>query len=219
MPKVVVANGLHRTGSTLVYMLAQEIIRQNGQAFTHAGANLREVDALIANHKARGQGWLTIKSHRWMPMNDDPDVVAFYTTRNLADMARSFIGVKVRHGSSVGEQTAHTINEIIWQDFFSRYCAPRFPHMHVIKYEDWYGREAELGAHMAERMELPLPDPGAITRDYGVKAIQARADAMTVPAEDESQLRRQHVGPDEGRPSGSLEGLPPEVVDVLRRHL
>ncbi len=223
MGKVVVVNGFHRTGSTKCYFATQRILREAGIAFKATGANLDAVDAAIAAHLAAGgPEWLTIKSHRWMPVARDPRVVVFFTTRNLADVTRSLVGLKLRRGEFAGDSAGKerldqfATQEILWQALFDRYCA-RFVPMVTVPYETYYEADGPFVRMLAEHMGVPLDD-GAVARVAGeiaVAAVKDETDALPADYDPVTQYRRFHISERLGRPDGSLAGLPAGVRDAL----
>ncbi|HTR86730.1 MAG TPA: hypothetical protein VMI56_19770 [Reyranella sp.] len=223
LPRVVVVNGFHRTGSTIAFYAVQAVLEAGGQKFQSAGASFQHVDRLIAQHLASGTGWLTIKSHRWMPVEADPRVTVFHTTRNLADMGRSFIGHRrrrARFGDGTNDDWALgdlAASEITWQALFERYCADRFP-MHTIRYEDYYGDGAALARFIAGRLGIAL-DEATIERvaaRLSADAVKARTDGQAEDVDPVTQFRRMHMSDEKGRPDGTSQGLPPQIVDLLK---
>ena len=221
--RVAVVNGFHRTGTTRVFYAVQSILDALGIPFRSIGSNLGGVDEAIGRHLAGGgREWLTVKSHRWMPVKPDPQVAVLYTTRNYADVARSLIDLRLRR-ARIGEGTADmqkilgdVVPELIWQGFFNRYCVERFA-MTRLPYETFYGRDEALIRAIAQPMGLALAEDAvsAIAEKIAVGRVKHETDAMTADHDPVTQFRKLHVSDALGAPNGRADDLPDAIRNLL----
>lgn len=223
MGNVVVVNGFSRTGSTKCFCTAQCILAELDIPFKSDGANLFDVDRAIERHLAVAQrDWLTIKTHRWLPAKRNDSVKVFYTTRNLADVARSFIAVAARRktfdGPREGPQGFDLIatQEITWQAFFNTYCASLFP-MVQVSYEEFYRDDSAYVRMLAAHMGLTLSDAGVarVAARISVERIKAETDALAADIDPVTQYRKFHISETLGAPNGSMDDLPPAIRSLL----
>jgi hypothetical protein len=224
MRKIVVVNGFSRTGSTKCFYTAQCVLTELGSPFKSLGANLSAVDSAIEQHLADAQPeWLTIKTHRWMPRRSNEAVVVFYTTRDLADVARSFIALATRRktydGIRNGAETLELITnqEITWQALFNAYCAPVFS-MVPIPYEKFYGADDAYVRKIASHMELTLSHTSVarIADKISVRRVKQETDSLTTPMDPVSQHRKFHISEALGAPNGSVDDLSPAIRALLK---
>ena len=219
--RIVVVNGLHRTGSTRVFLALQALAQAAWQPYVVRHASMRDVDILIdcALWGAFRGRWLLIKSHVWMPVREQDRQAAkvFYSKRSVADTTASTVQLSTKHNSPPEENANGLINQIIYQQFIDRYCAAAHPLINV-QYEEFYRRDAALISFVAEKLGIAL-DPEALAAAAAaidVDRIKAIADAMLVAGSDDTMIQRFHVSDTLGKPFAALHLLPEAAVTYLK---
>jgi hypothetical protein len=194
--------------------------------FRVEGRDFAEVDRAIGEFLSRTDAleeWLLIKSHYWLPTLLPPEerrVISLYTIRDPADIVRSALDRtrkrRAAEGKDFDEKTATIIRDLPDLLKTYRYVLPQMS-MNVISYEKFYGRDLDYVLHIAKLLALSPPNPAAVAAEIGVESIKKWTDEMTTPMDSQSHFRKRHVSDNFGRPVGSLEGLPQEVQDLIRR--
>ena len=205
MGAVVVVNGWYRTGSTLCFYTVQRILAARGLPFRAVGQDFAPADRMIDEHLARTTGeWLVVKSHNWLPSVDNQDrVITLYTKRQPADIMRSAMKLIRRHRAAAGGMDAdaadaadaNAINVgasgLVWLLMFYRYMLPRLP-MHVIEYEEFYGKPRQYVVHVAGLLGLSLTEAEiqTVMSAIDVERVKGWTDRLDGPADAQSQFRK-----------------------------
>lgn len=224
-PRVLVVNGLHRTGSTRAFLAAQAILTATGRTYRTASHGYDGVDTLIerALWGTAGGAWVLIKTHTWMPRVPRDDVLVVYTRRNLADVAAS----RVRHmlrssGKRNGSELSSAeigleLSRIDHAMMMEKYAVAHYA-LTIVDYDEYFGNDRKLLALMADKMRIDITDAelAEAARFIAIDRVKDIGDKLTVAGDPKTFIQRYHVSDTLGRPGAGLAVLPEPIVARLR---
>lgn len=208
----IICNGGYRTGSTLVYNLAAEILGPVKMSGPHSSMD-QTFEAI------RTKETEVIKTHIWQPTGSEPKhVKVLYTYRDLRDMAVSFLYLAER---KIPEE--HILIESRRQNMISKYMkylqsAQWANDALLIRYENYYGDNPRLVRDIAKFLEIDLDDKKVeeIAVKWCISKIREKSLKIEKMSFDtKTQLRHGHVTAHAGKPGSWASYLPSELLNKI----
>lgn len=202
--KLVIINGFHRTGSTLVYNVVREMFKSCGFHYVAIPGMGTEGILQLIGDRCTNRKWTVVKTHRWLPSGLEPAFIKpIFTIRNPFDTAASLMRKPDGHLTE-----AQVIEELIRQRFGNGYML-KVPNSLVLKYGLFYERINELIVAIERFLGMLISRDAKeyITRAYQINNIKHVCDNLPVECDNTTSFRKGHIT--------STLGIPGAYKDVL----
>lgn len=211
--KLVIVNGFHRTGSTLVYNIVREMLQAKGFPFeSNPGAGTEGIFKIIGD-QCTNRRWMVVKTHRWLPSGLEPHFIKpIFTMRNPFDTAASLI--RKPDGHLTEDQV---IEELIRQRFGNAYML-KVKNSLVLKYGMFYERINELIVAIERFLGFTInrEERENIIKNYHVSNVKTMCDQISSDCDWTTSFRKGHITSTLGLPGAYKNVLSEDMIYKIR---